>query len=267
MISPTPKCIRTDHYINKAVVEAFAKGCKGEIINASSVPKNSHYDYIATYGILRGTSNIIKKSKEYIYIDRGYFDAGTVTDLRQFRVTRNATIHSGEGDHPWDRFEKFNYKLKPWKKNGRNIVLIPPNKPMAKFLKIKDWIDNTLINVLKNTDRDIVISRKAFTFGVNPLLHSEIENKIPQIKSTQESFDEAIKNAWVVITDHSSCMNQSLIEGVPIICTNSNRKIGTFEDIESPIYDRQILKNLAYNQWSLKEIESGKAWEELNMWG
>ena len=42
---------------------------------------------------------------------------------------------------------------------------------------------------------------------------------------------------------------------------NRYEYFGTFN------FDREWLKNLAYNQWSLKEIEKGKAWEELNIWG
>ena len=264
-MNPVPECIRTNHYINMAAMDAFAEGCGGTIVDISeSHPPASQYDFIATYGILRGTATAIKNSKDYIYIDRGYFEPGNVKDLKYFRVTKNATIHSGEGDNCWDRFEKFNYQLNPWKKDGKNIVVIPPNKPMAKFLDIKDWIDTTLVNILKNTDRDIIISRKSFTFGTNPLLHSKIEDKIPQVKSTQESFDEALKNAWVVVTDHSNCMTKSLMEGVPIICTNVNRNIGSFEKIESPTYNREILKNLAYNQWTLDEMRSGQTWRELN---
>ena len=42
------------------------------------------------------------------------------------------------------------------------------------------------------------------------------------------------------------------------------RKIGSIKEIENPIMDRGFLKNLAYKQWSRAEMESGKAWRELN---
>ena len=134
------------------------------------------------------------------------------------------------------------YKLKPWKKDGKYIIVIPPNKPMAKFLSIEDWIDKTIIALLKATDRDILISRKKQAPTTNPPLISKIEEKIPQIKSTEASFDQHLSEAWAVITDHSNCMTKSLIEGVPVVCTNKNRKIGSIEEIERPIYDREILK-------------------------
>ena len=62
-------------------------------------------------------------------------------------------------------------------------------------------------------------------------------------------------------------MVDAAINGIPIICTNNNRRIGSIEEIESPIKDRNFLKNLAYNQWTFEEMRSKKAWQELNEWG
>jgi hypothetical protein len=56
----------------------------------------------------------------------------------------------------------------------------------------------------------------------------------------------------------------ALVAGVPVITTSPMRKIGSLAEIESPVMDRSFLKNLAYRQWTIKEIESGQAWRELN---
>ena len=40
----------------------------------------------------------------------------------------------------------------------------------------------------------------------------------------------------------------------------SNSKI---QNIENPTIDYKIFNNLAYGQWTLKEIESGEAWENI----
>ena len=76
-----------------------------------------------------------------------------------------------------------------------------------------------------------------------------------------------MKNAWLLISDHSNTMIEALINGIPIICTSKNRKIGSFDKIEEPTYDRDWLRNLAYNQWTLSQMKSGQTWEELNEWG
>ena len=55
-----------------------------------------------------------------------------------------------------------------------------------------------------------------------------------------------------------------MAQGVPAIFTNPARKLGSIEDVENPPMDREFFKNLAHNQWTLEEIKSGRAWENLN---
>ena len=132
---------------------------------------------------------------------------------------------------------------------------------MISFLEIHGWLDNTIKEIRKYTDREIVLSLKqnaAKGYYEKSLLANDLVN-LP--------IKEALKDAWVLVTDQSNTMITALTQGVPIICTNKNRRIGKVEDIENPIYERDWLKNLAYNQWSIDEIRSGQAWRELNEWG
>jgi hypothetical protein len=257
-----PSILRTTHFVNRSVISAFAQGCGGEVLDIEEAVQINP-SRVATYGILRGTSALIKSAKEFWYIDRGYFGERN-SENAYFRVTKNHFIHKGDGDHDWTRFKKFNKKLKPWQKEGRNILVVPPSKPAAAHLGINNWVDNTLKEIIKNTDRDIVISRKPN--DVVKGIYSELESH-PQVKRAQIPLTEGMKYAWVLVTDHSNAMVEALIEGVPIICTNANRKIGSINNIEHPIHQRDFLKNLAYNQWTLKEMASGKAWKELNREG
>ena len=53
-----------------------------------------------------------------------------------------------------------------------------------------------------------------------------------------------------------------MLNGVPAYFTDSTLKhIGKLEDIENPKINYQIFNNLAYGQWTLKEMESGEAWK------
>ena len=208
---------------------------------------------VASFGVLRGCDLAMKNAKEFWYIDHGYFGEG------RYRITRGATIHSGEGDMSWDRFNSFNHEMQDWSTGGEHVVLCPPSVPQIKFLNIKNWMDDTIKKVRQYTDRKIIISQKPNSpEGFYEKGYDDLQN-IP--------IDEALKKAWVLVTDHSNTMTTALIRGVPIICTNINRSIGSFERIEEPRYNREWLKNIAYNQWTLRDIESGKAWEELNLWG
>ena len=55
-----------------------------------------------------------------------------------------------------------------------------------------------------------------------------------------------------------------MLEGIPSYFTNPTlSKIGSIENIEKQEINYNVFNNLAYGQWTLKEIESGEAWENL----
>ena len=234
---------------SKLVCRAFAKGCKGKI----SPFGETFFKRIATYGIKRGTDQAIKKSKEYWYIDNGYMGQRD----HYFKICYNSIVHSGKGDYPKDRFNQLDIKLKDWRKTGDHIVLCPASPRMNRFLGLEDqpgdWTERTIEEIQKYTDRKIVVSTK---FGDGIRIFSKIPSKHP--------FQEVIKNAWAVVTYNSSVIVKSVAMGVPVISLSPERKIGSLSSIENPLMERGFLYSLAYNQWSIQEIESGQAWRELN---
>ena len=168
------------------------------------------------------------------------------------------------------RFNSFNYDVKEWNRSGKNIVIVPPGVKMAKFNGCLDWLTVTLSKVPLYTDRPIVICKKEYVNRHSPeQLTSYIEDcTIGKCGAPYYlPLKQALKNAWVLITFCSNAYIDALINGIPVITNYPNNVIGDFKKIENPVLDRTCLKNLAYNQWTLEEIRSGKAWEELNMWG
>ena len=70
--------LQTNHKNNIIITDSFAIGCKGEKINVRDyVFKET--DTLSSYGILRGTGNFFKKSKNFYYIDHGYLGASNRT--------------------------------------------------------------------------------------------------------------------------------------------------------------------------------------------
>jgi hypothetical protein len=202
----------------------------------------------------------MEEAEEYWYIEEGpYFGKRNYF----YRITRNADMHSGEGDHDWDRFNQFGLEFEGWKKDGGHVVVCPPPVIPADFAGLRGWTKDTILKIRENTDRKIVMSRKPG----KPIGHSDGDEFWVQEKLENLPISEALKGAHVLVTAQSNVMVKALLEGVPIICTSKNRKIGSIEQIENPIYERDWLKNLAYNQWTVAQMESGQAWEELNQWG
>lgn len=238
-----PLCFSTRHHINHKVVTAFAKGCGGQIIYE---PKG---EFIASYGLKRGTIEAYKQSKSFIYIDKGYyFPSNHPNDFSgYYRVCFNSLIHSGKGDYKnhkfRPKFNQFNVQLQPWVK-GKNIILCPILTVPAQFygIDVDEWTKTTYNKIREYTDKPIIVSTKSN--GINA--------------------KNLFKDAHVLVTFNSNIMVDAIIAGVPIISLSPDRPIGSIEEIENPIYESEFLMILANMQWTLEEMRSGQCWRELN---
>lgn len=246
------KIIQTKHWINQAVTKNFALGCKSQIINVNKYFYDKN-DIIATYGILRGTGEILQKATKYYYIDHGYFgsskrsfnkDGKTILHNLDgyFRIVQNNLIHSGLGNFDDKRLKLFNIKFKIVRKSGEFIILSEPSKYISNFFKLTDWTNNTIRALQKYTDR------KIFTHSKN--------SEIP--------LDKLLQHAWAFVSFQSTAGFKAMINGVPAHFTHDNLKnINSIENIESGLIDYQIFNNLAYGQWTMEEMKNGEMMEYL----
>ena len=246
-----PIVIYTDHIINRTLCYNFSKGSDSLLCHV-----NNFRDYdktIATYGVLRGTLEIINKVKNYYYMDHGYFNQSkrsfennrtNVINLDgYFRIVHNNFIHDGKGNHPNDRLKKLNLKILEQKKTGKHIILSEPSEAMKKVYKVPEWTQDTIKLIKKHSDRKLIVHNK---FSKDPL-------KL------------LLNDAWAFVSLQSTAGFNAMLNGIPSYFTESTLKhIGKIENIENPIIDHKIFNNLAYGQWTLKEIESGEAWEYIS---
>ena len=246
-----PIVIYTDHIINRTLCYNFAKGSDSLLCHV-----NNFKDYdktIATYGVLRGTYEIIKKVKNFYYMDHGYFNQSDrkfennrtkILNLDgYFRIVYNNFVHNGDGNYPDDRLKKLNLNFKKQSNLGSYIILSEPSDAMKKIYNEEDWINKITNKLKKLTNRQIVV-------------HNKHSNK---------PLDELLLNAWAFVSLQSTAGFKAMLNGVPAYFTEKTLKnINLIEEIETPKIDYKIFNNLAYGQWTLKEIESGEAWEKIN---
>ncbi len=246
-----PVVVYTDHIINRTLCYNFAKGSNSLLCHV-----NNFADYertIATYGVLRGTLEIINKVKNYYYMDHGYFNQSKRSFEKNrtnvlnmdgyFRVVYNNFIHNGKGNYPNDRLKKLNLNILDQKKTGEYIILSEPSEAMKKLYNVPQWTDNTIKLLKKYTDRKILIHNK---FSKDPL-------KL------------LLKDAWAFVSLQSTAAFMAMSNGIPSFFTEpSLSHMGNIKNIENPKIDYKIFNNLAYGQWTLKEIESGETWESLS---
>jgi hypothetical protein len=125
-----PIVIYTDHIVNRTICYNFAKGSNSLLCHTSNFKDYSKT--IATYGVLRGTLEIINKVKNFYYMDHGYFNQSkrffennrtNVINLDgYFRIVYNNFIHDGKGNFPNDRLIKLNLEIMEQKKSGTYII-------------------------------------------------------------------------------------------------------------------------------------------------
>lgn len=245
-----PIVIYTDHIVNRTVCYHFAKGSNSLLCNIKNFKEFNKT--IATYGLLRGTYETIKKVKNFYYMDHGYFNQSKrnfnndrteiVNFDGYFRIVYNNFIHDGSGEYPEDRLSKLNLNITEHRKLGSYIIMSEPSNTMKKLYKVPNWFEDTTKIIRKFSDRKII-------------LHN---------KYSKQPLDELLKNAWAFVSLQSTAGFKAMINGVPAYFTLSDlNNINKIEEIENPKINYKVLNNLAYGQWTLKEMASGEAWETI----
>jgi hypothetical protein len=160
-------------------------------------------------------------------------------------------------DDRWRELCAFNPKLhyQGWKKPGSKILLImSTEKPFEYYGTTKDkWVNSTIATLRQHTDREIVIREKA----------SRGE------RTNDTIYDALDEDIYAVVTYNSIAAVEAIQYGIPALCTAPTAASAVttddFTQIENPpklsediIY--KWLSSVAYGQFSLDEILTGRAW-------
>ena len=246
------------------IVDNFIIGADG-VIGMSKHTKNVPLE---TPAVIRGIAKrkVIQRCKEegrdWYYIDTGYFGNGK-TKLYH-RITRNNMQYTGKifEDCPDDRFVKTGVSLSKHRP-GSKILICPPSQKAMNFwnMDLQEWLKTTVDDIKKYTDREIVIREKASR-------HERVNT---------DTMEMALgKDVHCMVTFNSIAAVESLIYGKPVFTmgpknTNaaeplSNTDLTKIEDPFMPDMDeiKNLLCNLAYQQFTVHEMRSGYAWEQLN---
>mgnify|MGYP001213654239 FL=1 len=258
---------RTQRY-----VDAFVRGTPGpEKIYQFRHLKALPMENLTMYGILAGSGEVYKwcekEKKDFYFMDHGYF-TNAHDSPHWLRITKNKHCQNKMQIMPTDRYEKnFKQDIKNWNQ-GSKILVLPPTNAIANFFRAEDWLNNTLQTLRANTDRQIDIREKPY----NPTVATDHVGATVKIdKPTTHAGEINWSDYFATVTFNSNTMIASLANGVPVFCdpiASAAAPISEtdFTKIETPQYgDRVALfSSLAYNNWSLQEMQDGTAWRMLN---
>ena len=236
----------TDHYVNQVVTQFLSKSQNLKFENIKNYKFNDNILF-CSYGILRGTGEIFKECKNYIYLDHGYFNSS----LRKFTKEKNTLIGALNGyfrvikndfyfrDKFYEinpvRFNKLGIPLKELNKSAEHIILSEPSENTLKFLNIPNWTEETLKKLKNYTDRNIIVHNK---FSEKPLKY-------------------LMENAFAFVSCQSTAGFMCIAEGIPSYFTHKSfGDYGKIENIEDRKLNHELLFVAANSQWKLNEFFS-----------
>ena len=246
------------------IVDNFIIGADGVI----GMSKDTGNIPLEVPAVIRGIAKrkVIQRCKEegrdWYYIDTGYFGNGK-TKLYH-RITRNNMQYTGKihENCPDDRFVQTGVTLTKYRP-GDCILVCPPSQKAMNYwgLDLQEWLKITVDDIKKHTDRPVVIREKAGR----------------DVRVNHDTMEMALnRNVHCMVTFNSIAAVESLIYGKPVFTmgptgTNaaeplSNTDLANIDNPFMPSMDevRNLLCNLAYQQFTVHEMRSGYAWERLN---
>lgn len=224
---------QTDHEISQRVCQSLAIGTQGKIRHVRSYESADAETPAITYGILRGSGDILRSSKRWLHVDNGFMGPGHYDGYYRISYlgTQPRYMAGVEANIALD--------FKPFR-SGERIMIVPPTAAVCWFYGIDPvkWLQDAVAKC----DRPYFIKQK----DGSPLI-----------------FDGVAK----IITFNSSVGWLGLIEGIEVDSDPLHSVVGSYyatKSIDSSIdfkhIDREpLFRFCRAHQFTLREIEHGDA--------
>ena len=223
---------------------------------------NSHdYDRFVLWGLIGNNTEYMKAP--YIFCDMPYNGRYNPNnedwDNSYWRWCYDSLHDNRKLDVSSDRFEEWNINIEPWRMDGDHILLCPSSDTMTKFMhgKTSDkWAEDTYNELKRYTKRPIKVRYKPRKNGTSG----------PHAADAPLSSD--FDNCHAVVVSGSITAIDALASGIPVFSTHNTSPSAwcTNRDLSSintpQYYDREhLFYNLAYKQYSIKEMREGICYE------
>ena len=240
------------------ILKSFVMGCGGQITYWDKTAENM------TPVVVRGVTKrkvmeaCRARGRDFYYIDTGYFGNPAKGKLYH-RITRNDVQYFGPIiARPQDRLAQTEIGFKKFR-GGTNILLAPPSQKLLMMydIDLDTWLNNTIEEIKRHTDRPIVIRKK----------------QSRAVRMTEDTMEMALaQDVHCLITFSSIAAGEALLLGKPAITLGPNaaaplcsQSLSEIECLKVPTVDevRAWAANLAYNQFTEAEMRNGTAWRIL----
>jgi len=247
--------------------KAMKSGLEAHGLSVEISEKSIGCDLAIIHG-LRRFSHFAKwqraRKRDFLVVERPYLGGKGFMSLGFNGLNGRADFQNKQS--PPDRWEaKFAYHLKPWRPSGRYVLVtgqIATDKALGPFAPQLDY--QWLVDDIRSmTDLPIV-------YRGHP---KESKWKAPHpigARRKKGTLSMALKDAFCTVTISSTTSVDSVLAGTPCIVLDKGSMAwpvcgkSVMDLLQPPRPDRtQWAYDMAYTQWSLREIASGEAWEHL----
>lgn len=225
--------------------EAFIRGCGVETeLRCETIESDGPLALFGSPQYAAMLELARQHSFEFYYGDHGFFGRG-----KYYRCARNTTMVTGQnGDDDPARFMSFRIAVKPWRKQGRHVLLCPNSPAFLHRTGAAAWVSETLEALKQHTDRPIRV----------------------RWKKDRKRLAADLAGAWAVVTFASNAAVEAILAGVPAFCaspcaalTMGSDDLSMIETPRMPDGREQWAARLANSQWTLQEMADGMLWRAI----
>lgn len=231
----------------------------------------AHRDELTQSVLIRGISKgkviqwCVKNKRHFYFVETGYLgnypSANNRTGRKIYhRIVHNDMQHSKIWDVPADRLEALwrfvpYLRYRGWRKPGRNILLVLNTEKPFRFYgeDRQTWIDTTIDTIKSYTDRPIIVRNKAGR----------------QERTNDTIYDAFDQDIHAVVCYNSIAAVEAVAAGIPAFALAptaaapvASNDLSQIETPYRPDPEKVMawLCSIAYGQFSLDEIITGRAW-------
>ena len=239
------------------IVHAFVRGASGCMASWDMVQDHSTPIALRSIAKKKIMQRCLEQGRDFYYIDTGYFGNRKLKDYH--RITKNAMQWLGPIEkRPADRLERTRVMARPMTPGSKILIAPPSVKAMSYWgLDPDQWVQETIEELKRHTDREIVIRMK----------------QPREIRATVDTMEMALRDdVHALITFNSIAAIESLICGKPVFTMGpnaagplANTDLSKIEKPFCPDLDQvtALLRCLAYHQFTVEEMTTGFAWAVL----